>query len=76
MLLLLILVSYKFSLLFLYIVCLSVVVAADGFTYERTAIENWLKTNDHSPMTNERLAHKNLNPNKVVQQILATITEN
>jgi hypothetical protein len=51
------------------------VVAADGFTYERAAIENWLKTNDHSPMTNEKLAHKNLNPNLVIKAILASITQ-
>ncbi len=50
-------------------------VAADGFTYERSAIENWLKTNDCSPSTNEKLAHKNVSPNLVIKSILATITE-
>jgi hypothetical protein len=53
-----------------------VVVAADGFTYERSAIENWLKSNDCSPMTNEKLAHKNLDPNLIAKTILATITQN
>jgi hypothetical protein len=51
------------------------VVAADGFTYERSAIENWLESHDHSPMTNEKLSHTNLNPNLVVKQILTTITQ-
>ena len=39
------------------------VVAADGHTYERAAIEAWLKSHQTSPMTREPLAHKNLVPN-------------
>lgn len=38
-------------------------VAADGFTYDRNAIETWLKEKDISPMTSLPLAHKNLLPN-------------
>lgn len=38
-------------------------VAADGYTYERKAIEGWFKENDTSPMTNLPLPHKNLLPN-------------
>lgn len=38
-------------------------VAADGYTYDRNAIETWLKEKDISPMTNLPLAHKNLLPN-------------
>lgn len=51
-------------------------MAADGFTYERSAIETWLKTNDRSPMTNEILPHKNLNPNLLVKQLLNAINPN
>ncbi|CAF1207109.1 unnamed protein product [Rotaria magnacalcarata] len=51
------------------------VVAADGFTYERTAIENWLKANDCSPMTNEKLAHKDLTSNVLVKRLLDAITQ-
>jgi hypothetical protein len=36
------------------------VVAADGFTYERSVIERWLRSNDTSPITNETLADKTL----------------
>ncbi|CAF5222228.1 unnamed protein product, partial [Rotaria magnacalcarata] len=50
-------------------------VAADGFTYERTAIENWLKANDCSPMTNEKLAHKDLTSNVLVKRLLDAITQ-
>jgi hypothetical protein len=39
------------------------VVAADGNTYEREAIEAWLRTHDTSPMTNQQLPHKALVPN-------------
>ncbi len=33
------------------------VVAADGYTYERHAIEQWLGAHRTSPMTNERMEH-------------------
>ncbi len=48
-------------------------VAADGFTYERSAIENWLDKNDRSPMTNQQFLHKNLNPNNVIKQIITAL---
>ncbi|OVA14018.1 Protein kinase domain [Macleaya cordata] len=39
-------------------------VAADGFTYEGEALKEWLDGgNDTSPMTNLKLAHRNLVPN-------------
>lgn len=39
------------------------VVAADGFTYERSAIEGWLAQNNKSPMTQQPLLHRDLVPN-------------
>ena len=39
------------------------VATADGHTYERGAIENWLVQHDKSPMTGVVLAHKILTPN-------------
>ncbi|CAI8595827.1 unnamed protein product [Vicia faba] len=38
-------------------------VAADGYTYDRKAIETWLEENEKSPMTNVALPHKFLIPN-------------
>ncbi|KAK4740673.1 hypothetical protein SAY87_024261 [Trapa incisa] len=38
-------------------------VAADGYSYDRKAIEKWLEGNDKSPMTNLPLPHKYLVPN-------------
>ncbi|XP_016574725.2 LOW QUALITY PROTEIN: U-box domain-containing protein 35 [Capsicum annuum] len=38
-------------------------VAADGYTYDRKAIESWLMVNDNSPVTNLPLPHKHLLPN-------------
>lgn len=38
-------------------------VAADGFTYERRAIEAWLERYDVSPVTKQRMTHFNLTPN-------------
>jgi U-box domain len=46
------------------------VVAADGFSYERTAIETWIQKHDKtalSPKTGERLAHLNLTPNHTLR---------
>ncbi|CAF4197825.1 unnamed protein product, partial [Rotaria magnacalcarata] len=49
------------------------VIAADGFTYERSAIERWLTNNDRSPMTNQVLPNKLLNPNTVIKQIITAV---
>ncbi|EIE25801.1 hypothetical protein COCSUDRAFT_60813 [Coccomyxa subellipsoidea C-169] len=46
------------------------VVAADGFTYSRAAIEEWLRRGHNtSPMTNKRLANKHLVPNNAMRSI-------
>jgi hypothetical protein len=39
------------------------VFAADGYTYERSNIEEWLRDSNESPITKELLTHKNLIPN-------------
>lgn len=36
------------------------VMAADGFTYERYAIEDWLRRKNTSPMTNAAMLNRNL----------------
>ena len=46
------------------------VCTADGFTYERTAITEWLLTNDTSPSTGAKLACKRLVPNVTVRCLL------
>ena len=46
------------------------VIAADGHTYERVAIEQWLETNDNSPMTNSPLNNKDLVPNHAVKAMI------
>ncbi|XP_057826113.2 putative U-box domain-containing protein 55 [Cryptomeria japonica] len=39
-------------------------IAADGFTYEKDAIQGWFDCgHDTSPMTNQKLVHMNLIPN-------------
>ncbi|WVZ05573.1 hypothetical protein V8G54_018919 [Vigna mungo] len=46
-------------------------VAADGFTYEAEAIRGWLDGgNDNSPMTNGKLAHHNLVPNRALRSAI------
>ncbi len=46
------------------------VVAADGHTYERKAIEAWLRNNNTSPKTNLQLKHKELIPNQAVRELV------
>ena len=49
------------------------VIAADGQTYERKAIETWLARNDTSPLTNQPMSHKILVPNVFARQICAKV---
>lgn len=47
------------------------VVAADGYSYERTAISRWLESGkDTSPMTNEPLDHTLVLPNRTLQLLI------
>ncbi|XP_074378423.1 putative U-box domain-containing protein 50 [Apium graveolens] len=46
-------------------------LAADGFSYELEAIQEWLGTgHDTSPMTNLQLKHKHLTPNHTLQFLI------
>jgi len=47
------------------------VIASDGFTYERNAIEKWLWTKNTSPQTNLVLANKTLIPNHALKSMIA-----
>ena len=48
------------------------VLAEDGFTYERSAIEQWFKNNNRSPMTNMPIG-KSLQTNKAIKMILDVV---
>ena len=58
---------------------LNPVVAFDGITYERDAIENWLEKNNHSPVTREvmisKLYHSNILIKNIVQNYLSANPE-
>ncbi|KAJ1702342.1 hypothetical protein LUZ63_002121 [Rhynchospora breviuscula] len=46
-------------------------IAADGFTYEAEAIRGWLNSgHDRSPMTNLKLANKELIPNRALRSVI------
>lgn len=51
------------------------VICSDGFSYERSAIESWLRTNNTSPKTNEILPSKALNPNKTLKAAIISYNE-
>ena len=52
------------------------VMAADGHTYERTAITAWLKDKNTSPLTNTLLEDKRLYPNHTLKKAINTAREN
>jgi hypothetical protein len=47
------------------------VVCADGHTYERAAVAQWLLKKDRSPMTGAPLAHKHVTPNHLLRSMIA-----
>ena len=51
------------------------VIAADGNTYERKEIEEWLETHDTSPLTRQRLDNQSLTTNRVVKQQIEKLVE-
>jgi hypothetical protein len=46
------------------------VMAADGSTYDRKAIEMWLSKNNTSPVTNLPLSHPGLTPNNTLRSLI------
>ena len=48
------------------------VMASDGHSYERTAIERWFRTNRTSPMTGEVLASLTLIPNHTLRCMISS----
>ena len=46
------------------------VMAADGHTYERRAITEWLAHHTTSPITNLALDHTNLMPNHLARSLV------
>ena len=45
------------------------VILADGYSYERAAIEAWIKDYDTSPVTGAKLGHKDVIPNISLRQV-------
>lgn len=52
------------------------VICADGFSYERSAIEKWLRQHGTSPTTNEPLTNKKLLPNKTLKAAITAWKDN
>ena len=51
------------------------VSTSDGFTYEREAITEWLRTKDTSPSTGATLESKTLIPNLMARSMIRSFTE-
>lgn len=51
------------------------VIAADGHTYERSALEAWLQHNHTSPVTKAPLRHTRLLPNVVIKGAIVSQRE-
>eukprot|EP00210_Caulerpa_lentillifera_P006947 g6642.t1 len=50
------------------------VIAADGHTYERRAIEQWLRQKKESPVTRQPISSNLLTPNLVIKHVVNQIT--
>jgi len=48
------------------------VIAADGHTYEKTAIQTWLQQHTISPVTGDVLAHTRIVANVLIKSAIAT----
>ena len=51
------------------------VLAADGHSYERTAISKWLQKHDTSPKNGNKLEHLNLTPNHAIRSLIEEFKE-
>ena len=51
------------------------VMAADGHSYERSAIMEWLATNNTSPLTREVLEHKQVIANRTLKKAIQTFID-
>merc|ERR1739844_762809 len=51
------------------------VICCDGHTYEREAIEMWLRNNSRSPKTNQPLATKDVFPNRALRSSIEALVE-
>lgn len=54
---------------------LCLVMAADGHTYERSAIEKWFTDCNRSPLTNQELANLDLIPNHAINSMLTILAD-
>ena len=51
------------------------VIAADGHSYEREALEAWLRTHRTSPLTGARLEHMHVTPNHRLRSLIQSARE-
>jgi hypothetical protein len=58
-----------------FVLMLDPVIAADGQTYERSAIEHWLQSHGTSPLSGQRLEHMRLTANHLVRRLCAVERE-
>ena len=47
------------------------VIAADGYSYERSAIASWLQDNSDSPVTGNPLPHNHVLPNLALKSAMS-----
>ena len=51
------------------------VICSDGYTYDRTSIEMWLRAHGTSPMTNAPVKDNVMIPNLAMKEIIRSFTE-
>jgi hypothetical protein len=57
-------------------IMLDPVIASDGHTYERRAIDEWLSQHNSSPLTSQQLENRNLLPSHTLKRMIREFIDN
>jgi hypothetical protein len=57
-------------------IMLDPVIASDGHTYERRAIDEWLRQHNSSPLTSQQLENRNLLPSHTLKRMIREFIDN
>ncbi len=61
------------STVYVQVMMIDPVIAADGHSYEKAAMENWLQDHAMSPVTKQALDHPWLTPNINLRKVIAAV---
>jgi len=51
------------------------VICADGYSYERSNIQRWLRRSNRSPITNKKMSHSFIMPNHALRSTISELAQ-